>query len=344
MAVRTPYPRTLPDFQRAFPDDAACARYLVERRWPDGFVCPRCGSSDVSLIATRGLWQCRPQRHQTSITAGTVLHRTKLPLTTWFWAAYLAATLTPGISAVQLRQQLGIKRYETAWMLLHKLRRAMVNPNRERLSGEVEVDETWIGGRQAGFKRGRSTQDRNALLVAIAVERREKSLGRLRMEVIPDAAGSTLSAFVLRTIAPGSTIHSDAWPGYASLTARGYKHLPKSQRALKKAGLDANVVPGVHRVISNLKSWLQGTHHGVGADHLDNYLDEYVFRFNRRFYKMAGFETLLGLSTSQAPTTWELLRGPLPDDDVPRRRGKATGLTRLKRAADPVTSLEAGTS
>jgi hypothetical protein len=159
------------------------------------------------------------------------------------------------------------------------------------------------------------------------------------MEVIPDAAGSTLSAFVLRTIAPGSTIHSDAWPGYASLTARGYKHLPKSQRALKKAGLDANVVPGVHRVIANLKSWLQGTHHGVGADHLENYLDEYVFRFNRRFYKMAGFETLLGLSASQAPTAWEDLRGPLPEDESPRRRGKATGLTRLNAKTKPANAV-----
>jgi transposase-like protein len=253
---------------------------------------------------------------------------------------YLAATLNTGISARQLRKQLGLRRYETAWMLLQKIRRAMVNPQRERLSGEVEVDRTWVGGTQEGFNRGRSTTDRKALLVAIAVEHHGHSLGRLRMEVIRDASGATLTDFVLRNIAPGSTLHSDIWAGYNRLLASGYRHQPRSARALKKAGEEVNkageevnVVPGAHRVVSNLKTWLRGTHRGVGADHLERYLEEFVFRFNRRFYPMAAFDTLLGLTSKIEPTAYAELRGPRPDDGNPRRRGRATGLTQLNRRA-----------
>jgi hypothetical protein len=246
---------------------------------------------------------------------------------------YLAATLNTGISARQLRKQLGLRRYETAWMLLQKIRRAMVNPQRERLSGEVEVGETWVGGTQEGFHPGRSRTDRKALLVAIAVEHHGHSLGRLRMEVIRDASGATLTDFVLRNVAPGSTLHSDTWAGDNRLLASGYRHQPRSERALKKAGEEVNVVPGVHRVVSNLKTWLRGTHRGVGADHLEHYLEEFVFRFNRRFYPMAAFDTLLGLTSKIEPTAYPQLRGPMPDDGSPRRRGRATGLTRLDRRA-----------
>lgn len=336
------YPRNLRDFQRRFPDDAACLSYLADLRWPVGFRCPRCGSDAATMLTTRRLWQCRSCRKQTSLTAGTTLHRSRLSLTTWFWATYLVASLKPGISALQLGQQLGL-RYETAWMLLHKLRRAMVNPNRDKLRGVVEVDETWIGGTQAGLKGGRQLKDRKALLVAVAVERRETAasddgtrkatryLGRLRMAVVPDGTEATLVGFVERNIEPGSTIISDAWSSYSSLTAKGYTHESHSQRALKKAGLDANVVPGVHRVISNLKTWLRGTHHGVGADHLDHYLDEFVFRFNRRFYPMAGFATLLGIGATQPPTTYEQIRRPLGDGAAIRRRGRSTGQTMSRR-------------
>lgn len=186
--TRGDYPRTLAEFQRRFSDEESCLRYLVETRWPDGFRCPRCRSDDARLLSTRRLWQCRWCRRQTSVTAKTVLHRTRLPLTTWFAAAYLVSSLKPGISALQLGQQLDL-RYETAWVLLHKLRRAMVNPDRTKLAGTIEVDETWIGGKQAGLKGGRQRRDRKALLVAIAVERGEKALGRLRLEVVPDASG-----------------------------------------------------------------------------------------------------------------------------------------------------------
>jgi ribosomal protein L37AE/L43A len=354
---RTPgdYPKNLGEFMRRFPDEAACRRYLIATRWPDGFRCA-CGSSTAAFIEARGVWQCRACRHQTSITAGTVLHRSKLPLTAWFVAAYLVTSLKPGISAFQLGRQLGIS-YEAAWLLLHKLRRAMVNPDRSRLSGVVEVDETWVGGRQTDLKGGRQLAGRKALLVGVAVERRLKIvppgappprnptyLGRLRLEVIPDSTAQTLHAFIARNVEPGSIIASDAWRGYRSLPP-AYTHRPISQAALKSAGLAPDAVPGVHRVISNLKTWLRGTHHGVGADHLDHYLNEYVFRFNRRFYPMAGFATLLGLGTVLPPTpASEILASPQPATAA-RTPGRSTGLTgtRFSIEINQAPTLEAAT-
>jgi transposase-like protein len=330
------YPRTLGEFSRRFHDDDACLRYLVETRWPAGFRCPKCAGSDGGLLSTRRVWVCRSCRHHTSATAGTVLHRTRLPLTTWFAAAYLVASLKPGVSALQLQAQLGISRYETAWLLLHKVRRAMVDPDRSRLAGTVEVDETWVGGKQAGLKGGRQRKHRKALLVAVAVERREKSLGRLRLEVVPDDSAATLGAFIARTIEPGSTVVSDAWSGYSGLAAQDYTHRSLSQAAMKRAGLEGDAVPGVHRVVSNLKTWLLGTHHGVGADHLDHYLNEFVFRFNRRYHPMAGFARLLALGTSQSPTTAGEIRAPLPPHAAKRRRGRSTGLTTARRLTGEV--------
>ena len=273
------------------------------------------------------MWQCRACRRQTSATAGTVLHRTRQPLTAWFTAAYLMTSLKPGISALQLQRQLGLASFGTTWILLHKLRRAMVNPDRRRLAGTVEVDETWIGGRQADLKGGRQRRGRKALLVGVAVERRETSLGRLRLEILPDASHLTLGDFIARNVEPGSTIVSDAWQGYAGLDPALYTHLPLSQAAMRRAGREPDAVPGAHRVVSNLKTWLRGTHHGVGADHLDHYLDEFVFRFNRRFYPMAGFATLLGLGTTSPPTPIEQILSPLADGATGRRPGRSTGLT-----------------
>ncbi len=328
MGARTPgdYPRTLADFYRRFPDVDACLRYLVETRWPQGFRCPRCGSDRAVFLKTRRVWQCRSCRRQTSATAGTVMERSHLPLTAWFTAAYLMTSLKPGVSALQLQRQLGLASFNSAWVLLHKLRRAMVNPLRQPLSGTVEADETWIGGKQAGLKGGRQQHDRKALLVGVAVERMAKGLGRLRLEIVPDASQATLGAFIARNVAPGSTIVSDAWSGYDALSATDYTHLSFSQAAMRRAGLEPDAVPGVHRVISNLKTWLRGTHHGVGADHLEHYLDEFVFRFNRRSYPMAGFATLLGLSAQLPATTVEDLLGP-GREGASRRRGRATRLT-----------------
>jgi len=189
---RPPFPKTLRQFQSDFATEEACERYLAACRWPEGFICPRCGNRRAYDLVNQRRWQCAGCRHQVSLTAGTVLHRTKIGLPQWFWAAYLMTTDKRGISALLLQRQLGLSCYETAWMLLHKLRRAMVNVAREPLHGEVEVDETWIGGEQAGLRGSRQLKGRRAALVLVAVERRGRSTGRIRMKAIPDFKSSTI--------------------------------------------------------------------------------------------------------------------------------------------------------
>ena len=232
-----------------------------------------------------------------------MLHKTHTPLHLWFWAAYLMTTGTPGISARQLQRQLGLTRYQTVWTMLHKLRRAMVNPERTLLTGEVEVDECQVGGREIGRRGGRNLTAK-AALVAVAVEVRGKGSGRVRMKVIPDASGETLGGFMADTVAAGAIVHTDGWMGYAPLTKQGYDYRPRSQRAAKKADDPDPVLPRVHRAISNFKSWLRGTHRSVSNEHLQVYMDEFTFRYNRRGTPMAAFQTLLGLGTRQAPTTY----------------------------------------
>jgi transposase-like protein len=291
------------DFQARFPDEQACWEYLVQSRWPEGYRCPRCGGQSAALLTGRRLWQCSACRYQVSVTAGTVLHKTHTPLHLWFWAAYLMSTPTPGLSAVQLQRQLGISRYETAWMMLHKLRRAMVNPERTPLSGEVEVDECFVGGHQAGLRGGRERGQK--ALVAVAVEVRGAGSGRVRIAVIEDASADTLLGFVKANVAAGATVHTDGWPPYRALARHGYNHQPRSQRASRRAGGDTDeILPRAHRAISNLKTWLAGTHRGVSGEHLQVYLDEFSFRFNRRRTPMAAFQTLLGLQSQQQPTTY----------------------------------------
>ncbi len=297
------------EFQRLFQDDEACTKYLFASRWPEGFCCPRCGGLRAWPVAKgRTVWECAACRRQTSVTAGTVLDKTRTSLHLWFWAAYLVTTATPGISALQLQRQLGIERYETAWMMLHKLRRAMVNPEREPLSGAVEVDECFVGGREEGLRGGRQRGEK--ALVAVAVEVRGAGSGRARMRVITDASAATLHPFVQASVAAGASVITDAWSGYRGLGNLGYDHQPRSQRAARALGEDpGELLPRVHRVISNLKSWLRGTHRSVSADHLQVYLDEYVFRFNRRRTPMAAFQTLLGLQSSQPPTSYKQIAG-----------------------------------
>jgi transposase-like protein len=292
------YPSSILEFQRQFPDEAACRRYLLDARWPDGFRCERCGGPDAIELPARGLWRCSGCRAETSLTAGTVMHKTRLPLTVWFWAAYLVATHGPGISAVQLQRQLGLSRHETAWTMLHKLRRAMMNPLREPLSGEVEVDEAFIGGRDRGRRGGRQ-KDGSKSLVIVAVEARgDAGSGRLRMRVIPDASADTLCGFVTQVVERGSVVHTDGWPGYKRLGSLSFDHQPLSQLQHEEM-----LLPHAHRAISNLKTWLRGTYHGVSASKLPTYLDEYVFRHNRRDTPMAAFQTLLGLAAHHKPTT-----------------------------------------
>jgi len=223
-------------------------------------------------------------------------------LRTWFWAAYLVATHHPGISAKQLQRQLNLSRYETAWLIFHKLRRAMVAPEREPLKGEVEVDECWIGGVELG-QRGREAGTKT--LVGVAVEVRGRGSGRLRLAPLADASGPTLREFVFQTVAPGAIVHTDGWRSYNKITKRGYDHRPRSQRAARSDDQQNPILRRAHRAISNLKIWLAGTHRGVSREHLPVYLDEYVFRHNRRRTPMAAFQTLLGLGAVHGPMTYD---------------------------------------
>src|SRR5215831_9309960 len=294
--ARPPFPKTLRQFQADFATEAACQRYLTMCRWPDGFICPRCGHGRAYELVNQRRNQCAKCRHQVSLTSGTVLHRTKIPLTYWFWAAYLMTTDKRGVSALLLQRQLGLSSYETVWMMLHKLRRAMVNAAREPLHGEVEVDETWVGGQQAGLRGSRQLKGRLAALVLVAVEKRGKASGRVRMGVIPDFKAKTIIPFLVQNISPGSTIYTDGLKSFEGLSQAGFKHVPRIQplrSQLRKGARSA--VPLADRAIGNLQQWLIGTHHGVSKDQLQVYLDEFVFRHNRRKHPMAAFQTLLGL-------------------------------------------------
>jgi len=299
---RPDFPKSLKEFQARFRDDDACRKYLAACRWPDGFRCSGCGQTETFELPRRRLWQCKACGRQTSLTSRTVLHRTRLPLTVWFWATYLVTTHTPGLSAVQLQRQLRIS-YETAWALLHKLRRAMVNPEREALKDKVEIDETYLGGPEVGLKGGRQLVEK--VLIVGAVEVRGKAAGRVRLQVVPDASAPSLTGFVTRNVVLGTLILTDGWGAYAPLTGMGYRHRPRTQGTPQRA---AKLLPHIHRVFGNLKTWLTGTHHGVGHDHLQAYLDEFAFRFNRRRTPMAAFQTLLGLASGvHGPTTYDML-------------------------------------
>jgi transposase-like protein len=229
------------------------------------------------------------------------MHKTRTPLTLWFWAAYLVATHTPGISALQLQRQLGIGRYETAWLILHKLRRAMVAPERGRLHGEIEVDETLVGGRHSERTGGRQREGK--ALVGVAVEARGQGSGRLRLTLLPNATAPSLEAFVKTSVEKGAIVNTDGWAGYQGLPSLGYEHRAIKQR--RRFPDERKILPRAHRASSNLKTWLQGTHRGVERRHLQAYLDEFVFRHNRRRTPMAAFQTLLGLGALHPPTTYD---------------------------------------
>jgi hypothetical protein len=300
----TDFPKSLPEFERRFPDEAACAEWLLERRWEHGFACPGCGHDGYWRLGRKVLTlQCRACRRETSVTAGTIMHRSHLPLRVWFTAAWLVATHKNGMSARQLGQQLGLGSYKSAWLLLQKLRAAMVAPDRSPLSGLVEVDETSLPFRAkdapAARKPGRSHDGK--LLIAGAVEIVGEGPGRIRLAAIDDYSAAALGGFVAATIADGSTVVSDGWSGYARL--KDVKHDPK---VIGDAPAHA-VLPWVHRVFANAKRWAMGVYHGLREEHLQRYLDEFVFRFNRRRTPQAAFARLLGLATVIGPHPYEAI-------------------------------------
>lgn len=293
------FPRTILEFQDRFGTEDACEKYLFDLKWPDGFECPLCGNDDYYYVKGRRLLECTDCGHQTSLTAGTTMHRTRTPLRKWFIAAYLVSTLTPGISAVQLQRQLGLRSYETAFNMLHKLRAAMVRPDRGRIHGVVEMDETYIGAPKPG-KSGRGAYGK--VIVAGAIEvlgrsERHQRAGRLRLRIVPDLTARSLMGFARRSIEEGSWVKTDDFPTYYKLEGEGYVHQIATPKEMRH----------IHQTFGNLKTWLEGTHHGVSKKHLQAYLNEFVFRHNRRFSPMRTFQTILGLATrKRGPTYGEL--------------------------------------
>ena len=299
---RLVFPKTLKEFRERFSGEEACFHYLAQSRWPEGFVCSHCGGRRFWIKSRRHVYECCACGYHASATAGTILHRSHIAIQEWFWAAYLVATHTPGMSARQLQRQLGSS-YKTAWFLLHRLRCAMVNEARTKLNGTIEADETIIGGPVRG-KRGRGViHAATNTLVFGAVEvitYRDKDgvpaekAGRLRLATTQHADEKSIEQFLTRNVDQGSTIRTDGWKGYSKTALVGYRHEPNP-------GVSAR---HIHRAFGNLKTWLNGTHHGVDPGYLHIYLDEFVFRFNRRKTPMAAFQTLLGLASTKAPSPY----------------------------------------
>jgi transposase-like protein len=302
------YPRTLEEFEARFADEEACRRYLFALRWPEGFRCPRCGGLQARP-GSRGLLRCSQCDYQASVTAGTIFQDTRLPLTIWFRAIWWVTSQKNGTSALGLQRVLGLGSYRTAWTLLHKLRRAMVRPGRERLRGRVEIDETYVGGEEEGA-RGRQTRDK--ALVAIAAEEDGAGIGRIRMKRITQASKPQLHAFLEEAVEPSSIVHTDGWESYVGMESLGYRH---EYDFVAGSGQTASaLLPRVHRVASLLKRWLLGTHQGsVSREHLDYYLDEFTFRFNRRRSRHRGklFYRLVEQAVSVGPAPYgEIVRRP----------------------------------
>lgn len=295
------YPRSVEEFERRFATEENCRDYLISLRWPDGFRCPACkGAKSVLVRAT--LFQCSNCRRQTSATAGTIFQDTRKPLKTWFRAMWYVTSQKNGASALGLQRVLDLKSYETAWTWLHKLRRAMIRPDRDRLSGWVEVDETMIGGEEEGVS-GRHTLKKT--WVVIAAQADGPGTGRIRMRVVKDCAAASLHPFIQDCIEPGSVIHTDGWQSYSGLEAKGYRREIAKLDTRKDA---SKLMPRVHRVASLLKRWLLGTHQGsVAYYYLPYYLDEFTFRFNRRKSKSRGklFFRLMENAVRTAPNTYE---------------------------------------
>ena len=313
------YPRTLAEFEARFATEAACRAYLAQLRWPDGFRCPKCGGATAWPVRAV-LWQCGGCGRQTSVTAGTVFQDTRTPLTAWSRAMWWVTNSKAGTSALTLQRLLGLGSYQTAWAWLHKLRRAMVRPGRDRLSGEVEVDETLLGG--LGGAQGRSTATK--ALIVVAAEVVGRGTGRIRMRRIPDGSAPTLQAFVEETIERGSTVHTDGWDGYERVKSNGYRHRVSFLRGHPERA--SALLPRVHRVVSLLKRWLLGTHQGaVSRAHLDYYLDEFTFRFNRRTSRHRGklFFRLVQQAVAVDPVPYARL--VCPDGRRRRRRHKGLG-------------------
>lgn len=270
------YPHNQLEFTDRFSTEEACRGYLFSMRWPYGFKCPRCGNS-TAWPTKRDEYRCSECNLQTSVTSGTIFHRTRKPLRMWFQVMWSITSQKYGANALGLQRVLGLGSYHTAWEWLHKLRRAMVRPGREKLSGVVEIDETYVGGPKPG-KRGRGA-DGKALVVIAVEDKDELGFGRIRLRRVEDASSDSLIRFVKDNVEIGSTVRTDGWNGYNGLIEKGYDHTIQEETG----EIGEEMLPLAHRIASLMKRWLMGTYQGaVREQHLDYYLDEYTFRFNRR--------------------------------------------------------------
>lgn len=305
------YPRTILELERRFSTEEACRAYLFQLRWPEGFVCPRC-QGGPAWPASRGRLVCQVCRHQTSATAGTIFQDTRKPLALWFRAVWCVTSQKNGASAANLQHTLGLGSYQTAWTWLHKLRRALVRPGRDQLQGTVEVDETYVGGEERQGGRG---IDKKAL-VAVAAEENGLGIGRIRLATVPNKSRTSLERFVTETVAPGSLVHTDGGEWYEGLPKLGYQHRRTVIGWRTNQQAASELLPRVHRVASLLKRWLLGTHQGaVSPEHLDYYLDEFTFRFNRRTSRSRGklFYRLLQQAVQIPPTSYRLMTAGGPE-------------------------------
>ena len=297
------------ELEASFSTEEACRAYLARLRWPTGFRCPRCGSEKAWPVRHR--LECGGCGCQTSVTAGTIFQDTRTPLPVWFRAMWWVTTQKNGASALGLQRVLGLKSYETAWTWLHKLRRAMVRPGRDLLTGRVEVDECYVGGLEEDLPGRLNLQK---ALVVVAAQEDGPGTGRIRMRQIIDASAASLVPFVQESVATGSIIHTDGWVGYLPLEGKGYQHDVTILKGNKKT--PSELLPRVHRVISLLKRWLLGTHQGaVSHKHLDYYLDEFTFRFNRRRSNSRGklFFRLAQQAVITDPMPFDRIVHPTPE-------------------------------
>jgi len=296
------FPNTILEFAARFSTPAACREYLSAVRWPNGFQCPYDGTGEKTYIETRNLWECQ-EGHQISVTADTIMHKSHIPLTKWFWAAYLVSTQTPGISSVVLSRQLGVHQ-ESAYMMLQRLRAGMVDPDRSQLTGTVEVDETFISaGRVRKVRAGRGS---GKPIVVAAVEVHGPYAGRVRLRRINDASEEELASFIADHVQLDSTVITDGWMGYANVGNYGYRHIVREGETSVDV---AEQMMHIHRVFSNLKAWIIGTHHGVSSKHLQAYLNEFAFRYNRRGNPMAAFLAALQIGSKVEGPEYEQLYG-----------------------------------
>jgi len=316
MTVPTQVPRTFFEFQEQFANDEHVEEWFVRWRWPEGVRCPSCSSLEMTRLRTRRLWQCRSCRKQCSVTSGTAMHRTKVPLRVWAYALWLMGTRRVSVSALQLQRETGLGSYETAWWLLHKVRATLDETKSPKLSrGVIETDESMVGGSD-GRKARRLGRGGRWLIVAVERTQVTKTArngdvrsymasGSVRAEVATAVSKDGLARFITSNIEPGATVGTDGWNGYHQLTGLGYRHEKVVQgvsRPKKRAVVESSL-PKVHLFFSNLKAWLNGTFHGVSGRYLRLYVQEHTYRFNRRSHGPKAFGWLTRRLVSAQPRT-----------------------------------------